>query len=237
MGGKTKILVAVAVMALSVGAAAGPVAAKKFSGTKKGEKIAGTKKADKINGKAGNDKLKGKGGNDVLNGGKGRDKITGGAGADKHIGGAGNDVLKAADNRRDKAINGGAGRDRCVIDSTLELSLVRGCETVTAGGPGAGGPGPGPGPGEGLRVNEFTGLVGCAQQALPLCVFTISGDGADAPVGLVTGGDGVTLGLGVSVAITGPEWTAIGLYACTADGYIRVTIGSEVVDVPVDCAV
>jgi hypothetical protein len=37
------------------------------------------------------------------------------------------------------------------------------------------------------------------------------------------------------VTISGSDWTAGGLYGCTADGFLRVTIGSEFVDVPVDC--
>ena len=98
------------------------------------ENLTGTKGADKIKGKGGNDKLKGKGGNDSLNGGKGRDKVTGGSGADRHLGGAGNDTLRAADGRLDKAINGGPGKDTCVIDTALELAIVKGCESVQAGG-------------------------------------------------------------------------------------------------------
>jgi hypothetical protein len=53
-------------------------------------------------------------------------------------------------------------------------------------------------------------------------------------VGTVTGGGGVT-SVGGSVAAIDENWSAIGLYGCTADGYLRVTIGSEQLDVPVDC--
>lgn len=238
------LLVAAAVLTISLAAVTGPALAKKFSGTKKGETISGTKGADKIKGKGGNDKLKGRGGNDTLNGGKGRDKITGGRGVDRHIGGPGNDTLRAADGRRDRAINGGKGRNICIIDIALELSIIKGCSKVIAGGPGTGpggggggtdpGAGPGPGPGEGLRVLAIDGVV--CNTPLPLCVFTISGDGADAPLGTVTGGGGV-VGLGAAVVITGPDWTAAGVYGCTADGFLRVTIGSESVDVPIDCTV
>lgn len=234
---RRSLLVAVAVLSLATAAVTGPALAKKFSGTKRGDKIAGTKGADKINGKGGNDKLKGKGGNDALKGGKGADKLAGGAGTDRHIGGPGNDMLLAADGRRDSAINGGPGANTCVIDTALELSVVQGCSKVVAGVPGGGNPGagPGPGPGEGLRVLAVDGVI--CNTPLPLCVFTISGDGADALLGTVTSGGGAVLGLGVSLVITGNDWTAAGLYACTGDGFLRVNIGSESVDVPVDCTV
>jgi hypothetical protein len=206
--------------------------AAKLSGTKRGERITGTAGADRINGMRGNDRLKGKGGNDALNGGKGRDTVIGDKGADKMKGGAGRDVIKAADGRRDKVINGGPGRNRCVIDTALELSIARGCGSISAGG--GGGPGGGGAGGPGLQVQNADGIV-CATP-LPLCVFTISGTGADALLGTVTGGGGVTA-VGGSVAITGPDWTAAGLYGCTADGFLRISIGSEFVDVPVDCTV
>jgi hypothetical protein len=36
----------------------------------------------------------------------------------------------------------------------------------------------------------------------------------------------------------GPEpWTAQGLYGCSADGYLKVTIGSKSVRVPITCTV
>lgn len=238
-----KLVIAVAVLAVSLAAVAGPTLAKTLTGTKRGETISGTKGADKIKGKGGNDKLKGRGGNDSLVGGKGRDKLIGGAGADRHTGGPGNDTLRAADGRRDKVINGGAGRNICIIDTALELSIVRGCSKIVAGAPtgsgvgggGAGtapGAGPGPGPGQGIRILAIDGVV--CNTPLPLCVFTLSGDGADAPLGTVTGGGGVT-GLGAAVVVTGPDWTATGVYGCTADGFLRVTIGTESADIPVDC--
>ncbi len=212
-------------------AADASLAAKRI-GTNHGDRISGTPGPDTIRGKGGKDKIKGRGGNDKLNGGKGRDKVIGGRGADRMMGAAGNDVIKAADGRRDKRINGGPGKNRCVIDTALELSIARNCSSI-AGGPG-GGAGSGPGPGEGLRVLVAEGLV-CASP-LPICVFTLSGDGADGTLGTVTGGGGVTAA-GASVTPSGSDWTAGGLYGCTADGFLRVTIGSEFVDVPVDCTV
>ena len=226
-------VLAASVLVLWFALAADHSSAKNLRGTQRGEKINGTKGPDKINGMSGNDKIKGKGGNDTLNGGKGRDTLTGDKGADKMLGGAGNDVIKAADGRRDKAINGGGGKNRCVIDTTLELSIARNCSSIIAGGRGAGS-GPGPGPGEGLRVLSATGLV-CAS-SLPTCVFTASGDGANGTVGTVSGGGGVTA-VGGSVTPSGSDWSAGAAYGCIADGFLRVTIGSEFVDLPVDCTV
>jgi Ca2+-binding RTX toxin-like protein len=255
--------VAIAVFCLALAVVAGPAVAKKIAGTKRSELIVGTKGADRIKGKGGNDLIKGKGGNDRLNGGKGSDKVVGGKGNDKVIGGplgdtlvggrgvdslrggSGNDLLNAADGRRDSVIDGGPGANKCIID-TVELSIVRNCGSVQAGtqgpgggggGGGGGGAGPGPGPGQGLRPltvdascgppNPLTGELGC--------FFHITGDGADAGVGTVEGGGGVTNVLGLALSINAPNWDAVGLYSCTAAGFLRVTIGSETVDVPVPC--
>jgi hypothetical protein len=52
----------------------------------------------------------------------------------------------------------------------------------------------------------------------------------------VTGGGGVSLAAGVGVSIEpNGDWTATGLYGCTDDGFLRVTIGGESVDVPITC--
>jgi hypothetical protein len=224
------LLAAVALIGL-LALAADTSFAKNLRGTSKGEKINGTARADKITGLLGNDKLNGRGGKDSVSGGAGRDTVTGGAGRDRMLGGPGNDVIKAADGKRDTLINGGPGKNRCVIDSTLELSVTRNCSSIVTGSVGGGGGGAG-GAAAGLRVLEAQGLV-CPSQ-LPLCVFSISGDGADSQVGTITGGGGVTAG-GVNVLTNGSDWTGGGLYGCTADGFLRVTIGSESVDVPVDC--
>lgn len=241
MGGK-RLIAACAVLALSVAVAAGPAAAKQFSGSKKGETIVGTKGADKIKGKGGKDKLKGKGGNDSLSGGKGKDKVTGGKGADRHLGGAGDDTLNAADGRLDRAINGGPGTNTCIIDTALELSIVQGCTNVQAGGPGSGtGPGGGggggsPGGGTGLRVLTANGLT-----CLPLvgCLFLISGDGADSLLGSVAGGGSVTSVLNVAVNVITGTWIATGTYTCSAaggPGFLEVTIGTKTSgQVPVSC--
>ena len=242
---RTEVVVAAAVRAHSLAAVAGPAAAKTLSGTKKGETLTGTKRGDTIKGRGGKDKLKGKGGNDRLVGGKGRDKVIGGSGVDRHLGGKGNDLLRAADGRLDRAINGGSGNNVCVVDIPLDLSVVKRCGTIQAGGPGSpggpgggggGGGGGGPGAGTGLRVLTAQGLV-----CLPLagCLFLISGDGADALLGSVAGGGSVTSVLNVAVNVITGDWVATGTYTCSAQGgpgTLTVTIGTESsAPVPVDC--
>jgi Ca2+-binding RTX toxin-like protein len=231
----TLALASLAALLLLIGLvlATGTSSAKKLRGTNAGDRIAGTAGADKINGRSGNDRIVGKGGKDTLNGGGGGDRIVGGKGVDRLMGGPGKDVINAADGRRDKKINGGPGKNKCVIDTSLELSIAKNCSSITLGQKGGQGGGPG-GAGPGLQVLAADGIV-CSSQ-LPICVFTITGDGADAPVGTVTGGGGVTA-LGAGVTISGSDWTAAGVYGCTADGFLRVNIGSESVDVPVDCTV
>jgi RTX calcium-binding nonapeptide repeat (4 copies) len=264
--GRGSLIAAVGVLGLALALAAGPAVAKKITGTKRSELIVGTKGADRIKGKGGNDLIKGKGGSDRLNGGKGSNKVVGGkgndkviggplgdtliggAGVDSHRGGPGNDLLNAADGRRDRVIDGGTGTNKCIVD-TIELSIVTGCGSVqgtTPGGQGGsgggtgggGGGGGGPAPSQGLRV--LTVDVNCGP-ANPLtgvgCLFQITGDGADAAgPGSVEGGGGVTNPvLGVAGSLIPPGWNAGGTYTCMAAGFLRVTIGSESVDVPVPC--
>ena len=248
------LLVAVLVL---VGSA--PAEAKRIKGTNGPDKIKGTKKKDKIKAKGGNDVVKGRkgkdklaggGGDDTLKGGKGKDAhkggsgddtLKGGKGKDPHKGGAGNDLLDAVDRRADKKVAGGPGNNTCRIDMA-DLPVVSGCtklEVVDAppgggdGGSGGGGGGGGQ-PGGGLVLTSGTGL-GCGS-ALPTCVFQLSGTGADALVGTVSGGGGVTLAVGGGVSVE-PDgsWTAGGLYGCTDDGFLRVTIGNESVKVPITC--
>jgi Ca2+-binding RTX toxin-like protein len=228
-------------------------------GTKGADTIKGKGGNDLIKGKGGRDRLNGGRGSNKVVGGKGNDKVlggplgdtlVGGPGVDSHRGGAGNDLLDAKDGRRDSVIDAGTGTNKCIIDA-VELSIVRGCGTVQAttpggpggspggpGGGGGGGGGGGPGPGQGLRAltvtvnclppNPLTGEV--------LCTFQMTGDGADAAgPGTVEGSGGVTTVLGVAGSLMPPDWNAGGTYLCTAAGSLRVTIGSESVDVPVPC--
>jgi Ca2+-binding RTX toxin-like protein len=244
-----------AVLCLALAVAAGPAVARKITGSKRSELIIGTKAPDRIRGKGGNDLIKGKGGNDRLSGGKGSNKViggkgndaviggpegdtvVGGRGIDSHVGGAGNDLLEAADGRRDSVIDGGSGTNRCIID-IVELSIVRGCGTVQATAPGGqgggGGGGPGPGPGQGLRVLSVDVMCSPLPDLLG-CSFHITGDGAEAGGGMVEGGGGVTNAAGVALSVNAPNWDALGGYTCTAAGFLRVTIGAESVDVAVPC--
>jgi Ca2+-binding RTX toxin-like protein len=220
--------------ALTICLLTGVALAQNLSGGKGGEKLTGTKSADTIKGRGGNDTLKGRGGNDFLDGGAGNDTLTGGKGADGHRGDHGDDTINAGDGRRDTKIFGATGIDACNIDSTLELSRVRSCETIRNAG---GFSGRGPGPGQGLRVGIASGL-GC-EPSRPSCSFDIQGDGADGSGGDVTGIGGVNSVTGVALVVIPPEnddWVSTGGYRCSGPGALRVTIGTESVDVPVSCA-
>ena len=252
-------LVGVAAMAAGLGTSM-IAEARVLSGSGKANRVTGTKKTDTIRLRGGNDRAHGKAGADRIHGGAGRDTLLGGAGADRLLGGAGadrlhggkgrdrlsggggNDTLNSVDKRKDALVPGGAGKNSCRIDS-VDLSVVRGCAkivTVPSGGSGPGGTPPGgnlPGgtPGgstSGLTLTSADGLQ-CASQ-LPTCTYTLNGSGADALLGTVNGGGGVTT-VGGSLTTSGEDWSALGLYGCTADGYLRVTIGSNLLDVPVDC--
>jgi hypothetical protein len=180
----------------------------------------------------------------MQSGGAGVDRLHGGKGSDRLSGGGGNDTLNSVDKRKDALVSGGAGKNTCRIDS-VDLPVVRGCAkivTVPCGGsgtttpPGTTPPGTTP-PGGGdtagaLTLGSATGLQ-CGSQ-LPTCNYQLSGSGADSVLGTVSGGGGVTT-LGGSLTASGENWSALGLYGCTADGYLRVTIGSESLDVRVDC--
>jgi Ca2+-binding RTX toxin-like protein len=233
-----------ALLALS----AGPVLAKRISGTSGADTIVGTKKADRINARGGNDRVKGRDGGDRIKGARGKDRLAGGKGGDRLKGSAGKDRvkggkgrdrisagkgadrLKAVDDKRDRVVNGGAGNDVCTIDQ-IDLPAMKNCEEAKVKtGPGAG---PGGGGSRKLRVTSASGLT-CGS-GLPRCPFEIVGKGAEAPVGTVSGGGGVTLAAGAGVVIDGNDWTANGLYGCSADGYIKVTIGSKSVRVPITC--
>lgn len=197
--------------------------AKRIRGTGGPDVIVGTAKKDRISARGGDDTVNARRGADVLRGGSGEDTLKGAKGKDKFAGGKGDDRLEAVDGRRDRKINGGAGEDTCVIDQ-VDLDVVRACETLEAKGEAP--------PGS-LELRSATGLV-CASE-LPTCVFQLEGTGAEALVGTVTGGGGVTLGVGASVTPSGEDWTAAGSYGCTDDGFLTVTIGSESVDVPITC--
>ncbi len=231
VGGKTRFLsrlVAISALAALVVVAAEPVLAKRMVGTNGADRIVGTKKPDRIKARGGNDRVKGRAGGDRLKGSKGKDRLKGGLGKDRLWGGKGRDRLNAFDDRKDRRINGGSGRDVCTIDQA-DLPRLKKCDRVRVK---AGGPGGGPGDDE-LRVTSASGLT-CGS-SLPTCLFQIEGDRADSAVGTVSGGGGVNPGAGAGVAVTGENWTAAGLYGCTSDGYLQVTIGSRSVRVPITC--
>ena len=224
-----KVAAAVLSLCLITG---GTALAEQITGGKRGEKLTGTKRADTIKGKEGADRLKGRGGNDSLEGGDGSDTLIGGKGKDSMRGDFGSDTIEAGDGKRDKKIAGNLGLDVCNIDTGLELQLARSCETITNT---SGFAGRGPGPGQGLRVGIAEGL-GCRPGQA--CRFTIQGDGADALGGDVTGAGGVNSVTGVALAIVPPEnddWVSSGNYRCSGAGSLRVTVGSESIDVPVSC--
>lgn len=211
----------------------------KLVGTKAGNLLVGSKGADRLIGKGGGDLIKGRGGRDRLSGGKGRDLLNGGPGADRLIAGPGNDGIKAADGRADRLIDGGGGRNVCVIDIPADLSVTRNCETIqTAPGPGGGGGGGGgPIDPNALQVTSAQGLT-----CLPLlgCVFTITGKGADAVVGTVSYGGAITslVNTAVNGLVTG-TWVATGTYSCGATGgtgWLVVTMGTKSTpQIPVQC--
>lgn len=74
--------------------------------------LRGGKGNDRLFGSVGADSLVGGGGGDTLVGRGGNDELFGGKGGDTLIGGAGIDRLFAADGRRDRVLNCGAGSNR-----------------------------------------------------------------------------------------------------------------------------
>ena len=126
LGKRPMAFVVVAALASLTLTSAGPAQAKRMLGTTRSDKIVGTANADVIRSLGGDDRIKGRGG---------RDRLLAGRGADR---------LNAVDGGRDRAVNGGPGKDVCRIDAT-DRAKMRGCETVRIGR--AGGPG---GPGAGL---------------------------------------------------------------------------------------
>ena len=226
-----------------------------FNGSSSTNKVVGTKKADRIVLKAGNDRARGRGGSDRisggagkdrlrgdaggdrLSGGKGRDQLIGGKGRDRFDGGAGDDVINAVDRRKDARLNGGAGRNICRIDPADLAVVKRRSKIIVVPGPGAPGGGGTGGGTDGaagpLALSNGEGLS-CAS-ALPTCIFTLEGTGADTLTGTVTGEGGVQTAAGAAVAAQGDDWTAAGSYGCTSDGALVVTIGVEVLRVPITC--
>jgi RTX calcium-binding nonapeptide repeat (4 copies) len=213
-------------------------------GTKAGNLLVGTNGPDRLLGKGGGDLIKGFGGSDRLSGGKGRDLLNGGRGPDRLVAGPGNDGIKAADGRRDLLINGGGGKNACVVDIPIDLPVTRNCATLqTAPAPGSEGGGSGGGGGGGgvtdpnlLEVTSAQGLL-----CLPLigCAFTITGKGADVAAGTVSFGGAITsvTGTAVNDFVLG-TWLATGTFSCTpgGTGWLQVTMGTKhTPQIPVTC--
>lgn len=92
-----------------------------------GDRIRGASGHDCLLGGRGNDVLLGEAGNDRLTGGSGNDVLTGGPGTNGYDAGRGNDVVNAA-NRRKETVRCGPGKDRARVDRNDRVS---GCERVT----------------------------------------------------------------------------------------------------------
>jgi Ca2+-binding RTX toxin-like protein len=87
------------------------------------DQVIGGGGSDVLLGNAGNDTIFGGGGSDTLHGNDGY--LSGGPGTDQLFGDTGNDQIVAADDAIDR-IDGGAGFDRTMRDSTDLLSNVEG---------------------------------------------------------------------------------------------------------------
>jgi Ca2+-binding RTX toxin-like protein len=242
-GGRTRVRragAAVLICAAALAACAAAAPASTLVGTKASNLLVGTKGADRIAGKGGVDLLKGKAGNDLLLGGRARDGLIGGPGVDRMMGGPGNDVIRAADGRADRLVNGGGGTNSCVVDIPADLPVTRNCGTIRTGSPTGGGGGGGSGQGGGLNMLQVTSAQGLTCIPLLGCLFTITGEGADALVGSVSFGGAVTsvVGTAVNAVVTG-TWLATGTYTCSVaggSGWLVVTIGSKSTpQIPVNC--
>jgi hypothetical protein len=210
-------------LALCAAFALAPAAdAKRIKGSGGGDRITGTQKKDRVNARGGNDKIRSRKGRDRVRGGKGADKLNGGNGKDVLAGGEANDRIRAADRKRDRKVNGGAGEDSCVVDQ-VDLGVVSACETLQARGAA---------PEGSLELTSATGLS-CTSQ-LPTCTFQLNGVGAEDVAGTVIAGGGAVLG-GASVSISADDWSAAGTYGCSDHGFLRVEIGPESVEVPITC--
>lgn len=98
------------------------------------ENLIGGGSDDIILGSAGANVIDGGPGDDVIDGGPGADQVLGSAGTDDLSGGGGNDVVDARDAAgEDHLIDGGAGRDTCLVDTSTEYGLATSCESVRTG--------------------------------------------------------------------------------------------------------
>jgi hypothetical protein len=190
---------------------------------------------DTLSGQAGADVLLGHAGNDLVAGGVGADSLTGGVGADNHIGEAGDDRIDARDGRRDTRVDGGAGRDTCLVD-TLDLPVVAACEVVQSGAPppsaGTGGAGGGGATFVPFSLTSATG-TGCA--LLTQCNLRLAGRGAKGGAVTVEHGAEFVGSPTATVAADG-TWVVSGTYACLRDTTATLRSGGEQITVAITCA-
>jgi Ca2+-binding RTX toxin-like protein len=225
------------------------------------DRILGAAGKDRLAGNRGGDRLRG-GGGDRLLGNAGRDRVIGGKGRDRLAGGAGNDYLNAADGRKDTSVNGGRGRNKCRIDAA-DLSVTKGCGSVTVappsasptapgsgpgGAPGGGDPGGGPGgiglPGAPGAAGTITLVQGSGLQCIllaPSCTFSLTVDPGTTPLGEVmaelqveANGDAALVGVSPLVQV-GDNVVAGGVYVCTDAGLLVLVFRDQRIEVPVAC--
>jgi hypothetical protein len=212
---------------------------------------------DNVAGASGNDNVAGGSGNDRVSGSSGRDRLSGGKGKDRLSGGSGNDYLNAADGKKDAAVDGGSGTNKCKIDAA-DLPIVKHCGSVAVapaasgsptapgnGSPGGvglpgspGGPGGNGAPGT-VSLVQGTGLQ--CDATTPSCSFSLTLAPGSTPIGDVLGqlgleANGGTSLLGVSPLVqVGDNVVAGGAYACTESGVLVVVFRDQRIEIPVSC--
>ena len=241
---------------------AGDAGKDRVSGDRGNDRVGGGSGNDRLNGGAGNDRVVGSKGNDRLVGGAGKDRVNAGKGKDRLSGGAGNDTLNSVDGKKDAAVNGGKGRNKCRIDAA-DLSVTKNCGSVTVapsgtspgtpggspggGGPGGGGPGgvglpgsPG-GPGAPGTITLVQGSGLQCNALVPSCTFSLTIDPGSTPIGEVlaelgvdVNGDASLLSLNPLVQV-GDNVVVGGVYVCTDEGALVVDFRDQHIVIPVAC--
>ena len=113
---------------------------------------------------------------------RGKDRIKGAKGKDRLLAGKGADRLKAVDDKKDRAVNGGAGKDVCTIDQA-DLAVLKNCEKAKVrNGPGAAGRRP--------EGDEARAASPAAARFPPASSRSMARS-AEATTGTVSGGGGV----------------------------------------------
>jgi len=212
------------------------------------DRVNGDAGNDRVNGDAGNDAVSGGAGNDILNGGPGRDSLSGGAGFDVLTGGAapdsirgdaGDDIIDSRDGARDTVVDGGTGRDVCVVD-VADVPVVRNCEIVHSGSSapvtaiagGGGAPSP---TGVGPFVLTFSSGTSC-DFLTEECSYILAGTGAKNGSVTATAGQEMISTAGPTPSVnTQGGWIVTGTYRCLSDSSIALSSGGEKITVAIDC--